>query len=124
MKNILGIVAGDPISINSEIIAKTWKKRSQFKNLKIFIIGSLNLLKEQLKVQNIKIKLKKINSLKFKHSNNDLLVYDIPIKFEKPYHISRTNRSSYVLNCLNKAIRLSKERKIIGFINCPINISF
>ena len=55
MKNILGIVAGDPISINSEIIAKTWKKRSQFKNLKIFIIGSLNLLKEQLKVQNIKI---------------------------------------------------------------------
>ena len=60
MKNILGIVAGDPISINSEIIAKTWKKRSQFKNLKIFIIGSLNLLKEQLKVQNIKIKLKKI----------------------------------------------------------------
>ena len=121
MKNILGIVAGDPISINSEIIAKTWKKRSQFKNLKIFIIGSLNLLKEQLKVQNIKIKLKKINSLKFKHSNNDLLVYDIPIKFEKPYHISRTNRSSYVLNCLNKAIRLSKERKIIGFINCSIN---
>ena len=81
MKNILGIVAGDPISINSEIIAKTLKKRSQFKNLKIFIIGSLNLLKEQLKVQNIKIKLKKINSLKFKHSNNDLLVYDIPIKF-------------------------------------------
>ena len=70
MKNILGIVAGDPISINSEIIAKTWKKRSQFKNLKIFIIGSLNLLKEQLKVQNIKIKLKKINS----HNNNQMLL--------------------------------------------------
>jgi len=27
MKKIIGIISGDPDSINSEIIAKTWKKK-------------------------------------------------------------------------------------------------
>ena len=47
MKKIIGIIAGDPNSINSEIIAKTWKKKSNFRNLDIFIIGSFFLLKKK-----------------------------------------------------------------------------
>ena len=38
MSNLIAIVAGEPNSINSEIIAKAWKEK-KFKN--IFIIGML-----------------------------------------------------------------------------------
>ena len=47
MKKIVAIVAGDPDSINSEIIAKTWKKRNISKNLNMFIIGNYNLIRKQ-----------------------------------------------------------------------------
>ena len=48
------IVAGDPNSINTEIIYKTWKKIN--KNLKrnIFIIGNYDLIKKQFKRLKIK----------------------------------------------------------------------
>ena len=29
MKNLIAVVAGEPVSINSEIIAKTWKKTNK-----------------------------------------------------------------------------------------------
>ena len=47
MKNLIAITAGEPESINSEIIAKTWNK-IPFKN-KLLIIGNYNLLKNQFK---------------------------------------------------------------------------
>ena len=59
MKKLVGIVAGDPHSINSEIIAKAWKKKNDFKNLNIFVIGNYNLIKKQLRVLKIQLKLRK-----------------------------------------------------------------
>ncbi len=47
MKNLIAIVAGEPESINSEIIAKAWKKIN-FKN-RLFIIGNYALIKKQIK---------------------------------------------------------------------------
>ena len=44
MKKLIALVAGEPVSINSEIIAKTWKKARK-KNF--FIIGSYLLFKKQ-----------------------------------------------------------------------------
>jgi len=37
MKNLIGIIAADPNSINSEIIAKVWKKKTEFKKIKNLI---------------------------------------------------------------------------------------
>ena len=34
MIKIIGIIGGDPESINSEIIAKAWRKKKQFQKLK------------------------------------------------------------------------------------------
>lgn len=63
MKKIFAIIAGEPNSINSEIIAKSWKKdKKVFKN-KFFIIGSHNLFKKQLNKIGIKIPLERIKSL-------------------------------------------------------------
>ncbi len=45
----LAIVAGEPNSISSEIIFKTWRFRNKFKHKPFFIIGSLDLLNIQKK---------------------------------------------------------------------------
>ena len=48
----IGIVAGEPNSISSEIIFKTWKSRKKFQHIPFIIIGSfklLNLQKKKLK---------------------------------------------------------------------------
>ena len=45
MKKLIAIVAGEPNSINSEIIAKSWKVNKKNKNL--FVIGNYYLLKNR-----------------------------------------------------------------------------
>ena len=61
-KKIL-IIAGDPISINSEIIFKSWNKLSPFLKKKIIIISNFELLQAQFKKLKYSIKVKKIYSL-------------------------------------------------------------
>ncbi len=46
MKKLIAIVAGEPNSINSEIIVKTWKIKKNKK--KIFVIGNYLLIKNQI----------------------------------------------------------------------------
>ena len=55
----IAIIAGEPNSISSEIIFKSWKLRKRYPHRPFFIIGSvklLNLQKKKLK-QSIKINL-------------------------------------------------------------------
>ena len=121
MKKLVAIIAGDPESISSELIAKAWKRKKQFKNINIFVIGNYDLLKKQLKFLNIKINIKKINYLKNKNFKKSLLIYDVPLNFKKPFKINKNYKKKYVLKCFELAIKLSKIKKIVGFINCPIN---
>ena len=121
MKNLIGIVAGEPYSINSEVIAKTWKMKSEFKNSNVFVIGSYDLIKIQLKKLKIRVKLKRINSIKKQNFKKELLILDVPVKFEKPFEIKKKNKIKYVLDSIDLAIKMAKEKKILGFINCPIN---
>ncbi len=121
MKNLIGIVAGEPYSINSEVIAKTWKMKSEFKNSNVFVIGSYDLIKIQLKKLKIRVKLKKINTIKKQNFKKELLILDVPVKFEKPFEIKKKNKIKYVLDSIDLAIKMAKEKKILGFINCPIN---
>ena len=112
MKNIIAIIAGDPESINSELIAKAWKKKYLFKNINIFIIGNFKLINKQLNLLNIKINTEKILDLKQKSFNKNLLVYDVPIAFKKPFKINLNSKRKYVLGCLKKGIELAKQKKI------------
>ena len=121
MKNLIGIIAADPNSINSEIIAKVWKKKTEFKNLNIFIIGNYILIKRQLEKIKINLNLKKINKIQKQNFKKKLLIYDVPLKFNKPFNISTKAKSDYVINSFKIAIKLMKGGKILGLINCPIN---
>ena len=121
MKKLVAVISGDPDSINSEIIAKAWKKRNKFKNINIFIIGSYDLLKKQFEILKIPLKINKINNLNDVNSKKGLSIYDIPIKFNKPFAFEKINKKNYIFKSLNIGIKFASEKKILGFINCPIN---
>ena len=57
MKNKIIIIAGDPNSINSEIIYKSWKKINTKLKKNIYFIGNFKLLKDQFRKLNYKIKI-------------------------------------------------------------------
>ena len=60
MKKPIAIVAGEPNSISSEIIFKTWKAKSRYKHKPFFIVGSIQLLNSQMKKLKYNITIKKI----------------------------------------------------------------
>ena len=57
------IVFGDPNSINSEIIYKTWKKLNKSLKKRIFLISNTSLLSQQFKKLKYSIKIETVNNL-------------------------------------------------------------
>ena len=126
MNKPIAIIAGEPNSISSEIIFKSWKHRRQYDHKPLFIIGSAQLLNLQKKKLNYQVKIRKIDN-NFKISDlkkNELPVYDIDYKQEKPFEKISSKSSMYILKCFNLAIKLAESKKILGFINCPISKEF
>jgi len=123
MNKSIAIIAGEPNSIASEIIFKSWLFRRQYIHKPLFIIGSIHLLNLQKKKLNYQIKIKKIDS-NFKLSDlksNELPVYDIKYKQKKSFEKISNKSNKYILKCFDHAIELSESKKILGFINCPIS---
>ena len=120
MKKIL-VFSGDPNSINSEIIYKSWKKIKKDIKKKIYFISNYNLLKKQFSKLNYKIKLQKVNNINEKSYLNDIKILDVNLKFKQPFKVNKKYASNFVRNSLNFAHRLSLDNKVMGLINCPIN---
>ena len=110
MKKVIGIIAGDPNSINSEIIAKAWFKKNNFKKLNIFIIGSLFLLEKQISKIGYNIRLKKIDKFSNHNFKKNLYVYDVPLKFKDPFNISIKNKTHYIKESFRIASKLINEK--------------
>ncbi len=121
MKKIIGIISGDPNSINSEIIAKAWRKKKSFRNLNIFIIGNFILLKKQFLKMGYKTELKKINKVTNQNFEKNLYIYDVPLKFKNPFNVSVQKKKKYIRSSFKIALDLIHKKKIIGLINCAIN---
>ena len=49
MKKKILLLSGDPNSINSELIFKTWKKLNKTTRKKIYLISNFSLMKAQFK---------------------------------------------------------------------------
>jgi 4-hydroxythreonine-4-phosphate dehydrogenase len=119
MKKLIAIVAGEPNSINSEIIAKAWKKIKKKKNL--FIIGNYSLLKKQFNKIGIKAKITEIDPKKLNIDSRNLSILDIPFKFKSTFPTYSVGVKNYVLKSLNVAHNLASKKKIKGFVNAPVN---
>ncbi len=121
MSKKIFIVAGDPNSINTEIIFKSWIKLDDRVKKKIFLIASHDLILKQFKKLKLKISLIKINHLSNQIDSNKLKIIDVPLKFNDPFNISENYSSTYVKRCLNLAHNLSIKNKKNFIINCPID---
>ena len=123
MKKPLAIIAGEPNSISSEIIFKSWKLRKQYTHKPLFIIGSIRLLNLQKKKLKHRIKIKKINkNFKINELNGtELPVYDIKYNQKKPFEKISDKSNKYIFKCFDVALKFIKNKKILGFVNCPIS---
>ena len=121
MNKIICLVAGDPNSINSEIIFKSWKKLDQNVKRRIILIANYDLFVKQKKKLRYNINLSKINDFKKISNDTNLKILNYPLKFSDCFKIPKINASKYVIGSLNLAHKLCTLKKIKGFINCPID---
>ena len=122
MKKKIIIIIGDPRSINSEIIFKSWKKINNSLRKKIILIANFRLLQKQLQklrypINNL-IKIKNINENSAPHL---LKIIDVKLKFKNPFKINKKSLTNFVTSSMNLAHKLSLTNEIVGMINCPIN---
>lgn len=115
------IIAGDPNSINSELIYKTWRRLSIKVKKNVYLIANLKLIKLQFKKLRYKLKLIKVNDLKNIKNSNVLKIIDVPLNFNNPFKVSSIESSKYVIRSLDLAHQLTINKKLKGIINCPIN---
>ena len=87
MKNKIIIISGDPNSINSEIILKSWKYLSDKIKKRIYLISNYNLLIRQSKKINLPTKINKVKSLNDQINGKSLKVIDLDLKFKNPFKI-------------------------------------
>mgnify|MGYP006163775605 CR=1 FL=1 len=119
----IAIIAGEPNSTSSEIIFKSWILIKKFKHKPVIIIGNYKLLNLQKKKMNFKIDIKKINE-NFKVKDlygNKIPVYNINYNQKKAFQKISTKSNKYIFESFNTAMKLVKNKKIQGFINCPIH---
>jgi len=126
MKKIIAIIAGEPNSISSEIIFKSWEKRNEYDHKPFIIIGSTELLNSQRKKLNYRMKIKSIKAdfENYDFSENCMPVYNIDYKQKKPFQKISARSNSYILKSFKAALDLVKNKKIYGFINCPIDKNY
>ena len=87
MKKII-LVAGDPNSINSELIFKCWKKINYSVKNKIYLVANYNLIFKQFKKLKYSIKMIKVKNIFENDRNNKLKIIDIDLKFKNPFKVS------------------------------------
>ena len=117
MTKAIAIIAGEPNSISSEIIFKSWKLRKKFMHKPFIVIGSIELLNLQQKKLKYHIRLQKIkNNFSKKDLNRNILpVYDVEYKQKKPFQKISTKSNKYIFKCFDVAIQLIKKKKNFRF---------
>ena len=123
MTKPIAIIAGEPNSISSEIIFKSWKLRKRYIHKPLMVIGSIHLLNLQKKKLKYHIRIKKIKSnFNMKDLNGSKLpVYNVEYKQKKPFQKISNKSNKYIFKSFDIAIDLIKNKKILGFINCPVS---
>ena len=118
----IAIIAGEPNSISSEIIFKSWLLIKKNTHKPVFIIGNIRLLNLQKNKMKFNINIKKIDK-NFKNKDlygNKIPIYDVNYNQKKVFQKISKKSNNYIFECFDIAVKLIKKKKIRGFINCPI----
>ena len=119
MKKII-LISGDPNSINSEIIIKSWKKISKSLKKKIYLISNYKLIKDQSKKLNYSLRICKVKSINDKNNDQSLKVLDINLEYKEFFEVPFKQASKFINQSLNLAHNLAMNNDVLGIINCPI----
>ena len=87
MKNIILIILGDPESINSEIIFKSWRKLSKKK--KNLCYSWHKFIISQFKKLNYKINLKQVYNLETSVKTDNLKILNINLPHKNSFKFSK-----------------------------------
>ena len=87
-KKIL-VLSGDPNSINSEIIYKSWKNLGMNLKKRICIVSNLSLLESQFKKLNYKVKFKSLSSIYDKTESKKLNIFNIDLNFKNSFNVEK-----------------------------------
>ena len=103
MKKPIAIIAGEPNSIASEIIFKSWILKKTYKHKPMFIIGSFKLINQQMKKLKYKIKIKKIseNFILKDLNGKELPIYDVNYTQKKPFEKISSRSNEYIFKCFD-----------------------
>ena len=115
------IFSGDPVSINSEIIFKSWKKIKKSLRKRIYFLTNFNLIDAQFKKLKYKLNIKKVENINESPNESSLKILNIDLKFQNPFKISSKESSKFVIKSLDVGHRLALQKNVKGFINFPIN---
>ena len=122
-KKNIAILLGDPSGIGPELISKLLSQ-NELNESNIVIIGEKNILENGHKISGNSVKLKyveKFEDINFKIGNKFFL--DITKGNNKDYNLSECSAESgkTVLDALDLALDLSKEKKIHAINFAPFN---
>ena len=116
------IFSGEPNSINSEIIFKSWRKLNNSIKKKIYFISNFDLLSDQFKKLKYSIELVKVNNFeKSLLSDHKLKIINVDLNFKNSFAVKNKDTTNYVLNSLNLMHKFALRKDVKGVINCPIN---
>jgi 4-hydroxy-L-threonine phosphate dehydrogenase PdxA len=115
------VIAGDPNSINSELIYKSWKKLSPFIKKKIYVVGNYDLIKKQFKILKYNLKIKNVNKSNSFIKNDILKIINVDLNFNNPFKVNQKDASRYIIKSLNLAHKLALKNDVSGLINCAID---
>ena len=121
MKNKIIIISGEPVSINPEIIYKSWKKINKKLKKNIYFISNYKLLVDQFKFLKYKIKVKKVENIDQNENDDFLKVIDIDLNYKNSSSLKQSNVDKFINQSLDLAHALALKKNVKGIINCPIN---
>ena len=123
MKKKIIIISGDPNSINTEIIYKSWKNLKKDKRKNIYIISNFMLMKKQFNKLKYRVNLIEVKNIHENLSANGIKILDIPLKFDNPFNVPFKSSSIFVKKSLDLGHKLALDKNVKGIINCPLDKS-
>ena len=121
MKKKIILIAGDPNSINTEILFKVWNKVNKNLRRRLYIIGNYQLIDHQKKALGFKHKLQKVHNI-FNKNSDEIKIIDVSFNFKKAFNVNKKECSKYILKSLDLAHFFALNKKYVsGIINCPID---
>ncbi len=113
------IILGEPYSTFVEILGKYFKSKKTLKK-KIILIGSKNLLENQLNDLNYFLRLNQINHIK-EAKNNIVNIIDVKFNFKTIYSKVSNKSNQYIKKCFDVTLKILKYNKECILINGPIS---